>query len=154
MNKRQVFNPFLPLNEYIPDGEPHVFDDRVYLFGSHDKAGGDTYCMLSYEFWSAPVDDLESWSCKGVSYRADQDPQYGEKLKYEPSLPEKMEIMRRHIGLLVKYKGEIIGMKEARMQTGWYIKGMPGAAKFRAECGSLSTTDDLEKLIENILKGN
>ena len=79
---------------------------------------------------------------------------YGEKLKYEPSLPEKMEIMRRHIGLLVKYKGEIIGMKEARMQTGWYIKGMPGAAKFRAECGSLSTTDDLEKLIENILKGN
>lgn len=75
-------NPFLPLNTYIADGEPHVFGDRVYLFGSHDKAGGDTYCMLSYEFWSAPVDDLESWSCKGVSYRADQDPQYGEKLKY------------------------------------------------------------------------
>ena len=75
-------NSFLPLNTYIADGEPHVFDDRVYLFGSHDKAGGDTYCMLSYEFWSAPVDDLESWSCKGVSYRADQDPQYGEKLKY------------------------------------------------------------------------
>jgi len=75
-------NPFLPLNTYIADGEPHVFGDRVYLFGSHDKAGGDTYCMLSYEFWSAPVDDLENWSCKGVSYRAEQDPQYGEKLKY------------------------------------------------------------------------
>lgn len=75
-------NPFLPLNTYIADGEPHVFGDRVYLFGSHDKAGGDTYCMLSYEFWSAPVDDLENWSCKGVSYRANQDPQYGEKLKY------------------------------------------------------------------------
>lgn len=75
-------NPFLPINTYIADGEPHVFGDRVYLFGSHDKAGGDTYCMLSYEFWSAPVGDLENWSCKGVSYRSDQDPQYGEKLKY------------------------------------------------------------------------
>ena len=33
----QVYNPFLPLEEYISDGEPHVFGDRVYLFGSHDK---------------------------------------------------------------------------------------------------------------------
>ena len=31
MQKRQVFNPFLPLNEYIPDGAPHVFGDRVYI---------------------------------------------------------------------------------------------------------------------------
>lgn len=75
-------NPFLPLDTYIADGEPHVFGDRVYLFGSHDKEGGDTYCMLDYEFWSAPVDDLDSWSCKGVSYSAKQDPQYGDKLKY------------------------------------------------------------------------
>lgn len=66
-------NPFLPLNTYIADGEPHVFGNRVYLFGSHDKAGGDTYCMHNYEFWSAPVENLETWSCKGVSYRADQD---------------------------------------------------------------------------------
>lgn len=75
-------NPFLPLDTYIADGEPHVFGDRVYLFGSHDKEGGDTYCMLDYEFWSAPVGDLENWSCKGVSYSAKQDPQYGQKLKY------------------------------------------------------------------------
>ncbi len=75
-------NPFLPLDTYIADGEPHVFGDRVYLFGSHEKEGGDTYCMLDYEFWSAPVDDLDNWSCKGVSYSAKQDPQYGDKLKY------------------------------------------------------------------------
>lgn len=75
-------NPFLPLNVYIADGEPHVFGDRVYLFGSHDKEGGSTYCMLDYEFWSAPVTDLNDWSSKGVSYSAKQDPLYGEKLKY------------------------------------------------------------------------
>lgn len=66
--KTQGYNPFLPFTEYIPDGEPHVFGDRVYLFGSHDKEGGDTYCMLDYVFWSAPVDDLNRWSCKGASY--------------------------------------------------------------------------------------
>ena len=34
-------NPILPLTEYVPDGEPHVFGSRVYLYGSHDKA---PYC--------------------------------------------------------------------------------------------------------------
>ncbi len=72
--KKQAYNPFLPLNVYIPDGEPHVFGDRVYLFGSQDKEGGDTFCMLDYEIWSAPVTDLSDWSSKGVNYRAVQDP--------------------------------------------------------------------------------
>ncbi len=48
MNKKQVYNPYLPLNEYIPDGEPHVFGDRVYIYGSHDKEDGETFCMLDY----------------------------------------------------------------------------------------------------------
>lgn len=80
--KKEIVNPFLPLDVYIADGEPHVFGDRIYLFGSHDKEGGDTYCILDYEFWSAPVDDLSNWSTKGISYSAKQDPQYGDKLKY------------------------------------------------------------------------
>ena len=42
--KKQVFNPYLPLNEYVPDGEPRVFGDRVYIYGSHDEAGGTIYC--------------------------------------------------------------------------------------------------------------
>ena len=36
---RQSYNPYLPSWEYIPDGEPHVFGDRVYIYGSHDKNG-------------------------------------------------------------------------------------------------------------------
>lgn len=30
--KRQAFNPYLPSWEYIPDGEPYVFGDRVYIW--------------------------------------------------------------------------------------------------------------------------
>ena len=37
--KRQVYNPYLPAWEYIPDGEPRVFGDRLYIFGSHDRFG-------------------------------------------------------------------------------------------------------------------
>ncbi len=72
----QVYNPFLPLDEYIPDGEPHVFGDRVYLFGSHDKERGETFCMLPYAVWSAPVNDLRNWSCSGVIFDPKQDPRY------------------------------------------------------------------------------
>lgn len=75
--KKQVLNPYLPLDTYIPDGEPHVFDNRLYLYGSHDREGGDAFCLLDYEVWSAPVDDLSDWRCEGISYRADQDPMYG-----------------------------------------------------------------------------
>ena len=39
----QVFNPYLPLDDYIPDGEPHVFGDRVYIYGSHDKENGEFF---------------------------------------------------------------------------------------------------------------
>lgn len=70
---KAVYNPFLPLTEYIPDGEPHVFGDRVYLYGSHDKAGSDRFCVQDYTVWSAPVDDLTSWTNHGISYRKDQD---------------------------------------------------------------------------------
>lgn len=71
---KQVFNPYMPLNEYVPDGEPHVFGDRVYVYGSHDKENGDFFCMLDYVCYSAPVDDLKSWRYEGVIYKAKNDP--------------------------------------------------------------------------------
>ena len=71
---RQIYNPYLPLTEYVPDGEPHVFDDRVYIYGSHDKANGEAYCEQDYVTWSAPVDDLTDWRYEGVIYRKNQDP--------------------------------------------------------------------------------
>lgn len=80
---KQAFNPFLPLKEYIPDGEAHVFGNRVYLFGSHDKENGETFCMLDYMGWSAPVEDLSDWTCSGSIYSANQDPNYDEnKMAY------------------------------------------------------------------------
>lgn len=72
--KTLAFNPYLPAWEYIPDGEPHLFDGRVYLFGSHDAPGGATYCPGDYVCWSAPEDDLGAWHYEGVIYRRCDDP--------------------------------------------------------------------------------
>lgn len=85
--KRQAYNPFLPLHECIPDGEPHIFGDRVYHYGSHDLEGGYTFCMQDYVVYSAPIDDLTNWRYEGVSYRADQDPHYPNlKFMYAPDV--------------------------------------------------------------------
>ena len=72
--KHVVTNPYLPSWEYVPDGEPHVFGDRLYLFGSHDRFGGKVYCENDYVLWSAPVEDLSDWHCYGIIYRREQDP--------------------------------------------------------------------------------
>ncbi|MDR3206997.1 MAG: family 43 glycosylhydrolase [Oscillospiraceae bacterium] len=72
--KKQAFNPYLPSWEYIPDGEPHVFGDRLYLFGSHDAFDGAAYCPNDYVCWSAPTDDLADWRYEGVIYQKTDDP--------------------------------------------------------------------------------
>jgi arabinoxylan arabinofuranohydrolase len=72
--KKQAFNPYLPSYEYIPDGEPYVFGDRLYVFGSHDRFNGKLFCMNDYVCWSAPVDDLSDWRYEGVIYRKKHDP--------------------------------------------------------------------------------
>ena len=72
--KKQVFNPYLPLNEYVPDGEPHLFNGRVYIYGSHDVASGKRYCEGDYVTWSAPEDDLTNWQYEGIIYKRNQDP--------------------------------------------------------------------------------
>lgn len=77
----------MPLNEYVPDGEPHVFGDRVYVFGSHDKESGDFFCMLDYVCYSAPIDDLKDWRYEGVIYKANQDPDYvNHRYMYAPDV--------------------------------------------------------------------
>ncbi|MBQ6542314.1 MAG: family 43 glycosylhydrolase [Lachnospiraceae bacterium] len=71
----QVFNPYLPSYEYVPDGEPRVFGNRLYVFGSHDRFNGKAFCMNDYVLWSAPLSDLSDWRNEGVIYRKDQDPE-------------------------------------------------------------------------------
>ena len=71
--KKLVYNPYLPSYEYVPDGEPHVFGDRIYLYGSHDRFDGGNFCLNDYVCYSAPVTDVSDWRYEGVIYRKEQD---------------------------------------------------------------------------------
>ncbi len=86
--KKPAFNPYLPGNEYIPDGEPYVFEDRVYVYGSHDRFNGKIFCLNDYVCWSAPVEDLSDWRYEGVIYRKKQDPRnpMGLRLLFAPDV--------------------------------------------------------------------
>ncbi len=68
-------NPYLPKWEYIPDGEPRTFGDRVYIYGSHDAAGNAEFCDYKLKCWSAPVSDPTNWVCHGDIFHtmADRD---------------------------------------------------------------------------------
>ena len=76
--------------------------------------------------------------------------QTGELLP-DPTLEEKMEILLRHIRLSCDYKGEKIGMREARKHAAGYFKGEYGSADFRRRAGQLCTYDDLQRLAEEML---
>lgn len=88
MSKKQAFNPYLPSWEYIPDGEPYVFGDRVYVYGSHDFYNGYVFCMGDYVCWSAPVEDLGNWRYEGVIYEKNADPlnREGKMCLYAPDV--------------------------------------------------------------------
>ncbi|MBQ7180988.1 MAG: hypothetical protein IJR87_06820 [Bacteroidaceae bacterium] len=64
-------NPYLPLWEHLPDGEPRVFEDpdnpgrlRAYIIGSHDTHYSE-YCGNDVRMWSAPVEDVTQWRDEG-----------------------------------------------------------------------------------------
>ncbi len=69
----------------------------------------------------------------------------------EPPIEEKMRVMVNHIKKLCEYKGDYVGMREARKHAGWYIKGVRGAASFRREIGALESIEQLEALAEKVI---
>ena len=72
----------------------------------------------------------------------------------KPSLPvgmaEKLSVMLRHVQTICRYKGEEVGMKEARKHAAWYLRGVHGAAALRKQAGTLRTFDDLIELCKMI----
>ena len=85
-------NPYLPLWEHLPDGEPRVFEDpdnpgkfRAYIIGSHDVRFG-SYCGPDIRMWSAPVEDLSSWRDEGPIFTYQTGGQWD--VMYAPDLVE------------------------------------------------------------------
>lgn len=88
-------NPYLPAWEYIPDGEPRVFGERVYIYGSHDISGSDKFCDYKLKVWSASIYDLNNWTCHGDIFHTrpdrdhDSDTDWTDSDLYAPDVVEK-----------------------------------------------------------------
>lgn len=68
----------------------------------------------------------------------------------EPPVTERMRVMVRHIEKLCEYKGERVGIREARKHAAWYIRDIKGAARYRKEVGALESVDMLRRLAYEI----
>lgn len=91
-----IGNPYLPLWEHLPDGEPRVFEDpdkpgsyRAYILGSHDVVATNAYCGVDIRLWSAPVDDLENWRDEGAIFTYNNGNQWD--IMYAPDMVEVIE---------------------------------------------------------------
>ena len=92
LTHRTAGNPYLPLWEHLPDGEPRVFEDpdkpgkyRIYIIGSHDVRF-KSYCGPDIRAWSAPVEDLSDWRDEGPIFTYNINEQWD--VMYAPDLVE------------------------------------------------------------------
>lgn len=69
-----------------------------------------------------------------------------------PAIEEIMEEMLLHMHLIIKDKGELRGMREARKIATWYISGMYGAAEYRRRCCELESYSNAQSLAEDFIK--
>lgn len=72
----------------------------------------------------------------------------------EPPVSERMRVMCRHIQMICNYKGERIGIREARKHAAWYTKGIRGAAEYRRQLGQLESMGQLEEIAYKICVEN
>lgn len=65
---------------------------------------------------------------------------------------QRLEYMKEHIDLLIKLKGEYVGIREARKHIAWYTKGMHGGSTMRAEVFKTENYDKLMNIIAEYTK--
>ena len=70
----------------------------------------------------------------------------------EPGYEEKLNIAKRHLNMLVDFKGEYIGVREMRKHLGWYIKGMPYSAEMRVKINATTGKENMENVINELLE--
>lgn len=126
----------------------------IPVIGNGDVASLED-CIKMYEQTKCDLVMIGRAACgKPWLFKQIRDYYAGNAPSEPPSIEQQFDILAHHIDLLVKDKGEYIGMKEARKHAGWYIKGLKNAAKYRNMCGTLESLDDLYRLTEMIKSDN
>lgn len=75
------------------------------------------------------------------------------KVLLEPDLKERMDMALEHLNLVVRFKGEKVGLLEMRKHLAWYTKGFRGAARIRERINKIDRLDDMVNLLEELREG-
>ena len=67
-----------------------------------------------------------------------------------PSVEEIREMILRHTRLQIELKGEFTGIREMRKHVAWYTAGMRHSAALRRETNTISSYEELERLLERL----
>ncbi len=124
----------------------------IPVFGNGDVTDGES-CKKMYDYTGCDLVMLargsygRPWVFRNIKSYLETG-----KEPAEPDIEERMRIMLRHCEYLCRYKGEQQGMKEARKNVAWYVKGLPGSAKLRAKSGTLCTLDEAGELAGEIIE--
>ena len=69
----------------------------------------------------------------------------------DPPLAQKMLVLIKQCEMMCHYKDPYLAMLQIRKHAAWYIKGLPGAARFRKACGQIESMDDLQRLAAQVV---
>ena len=72
----------------------------------------------------------------------------GEELP-PPTRTERAQVILRHLGLLVGYKGEYIGIREMRKHAAWYTRGLKGSAELRERFNRAASKDEFVNILRD-----
>ena len=73
----------------------------------------------------------------------------GERLP-PPSMSERIAAMKRHLDLLLEFKGEYVGIREMRKHAAWYTKGLTGGALLRDQFNRAESREAFLKIISDM----
>ena len=73
-------------------------------------------------------------------------------LPEEVTIEERMEMLKRHVTLLVENKGEDIAIPKMRSQAAYYVKKLPRTIELKQQIFKMNTKDDLFNLLDNYVE--
>lgn len=68
----------------------------------------------------------------------------------KPNANEKIRMALYHLDLVVKHKGEYVGVREMRKHIAWYLKGIPGSARVKEEINRETTLEKVKEILNKI----
>lgn len=117
----------------IGNGDVMTFEDVQTLL---DRSGADGV-MIGRGTYGKP------WFLKQVIEFL----KTGQRLP-DPAITEQYAMLREHYGDMLEHYGRESGMRIARKHIGWYTKGLPKSAEFRANINRIADTDAVLEAID------